>query len=151
MSRRYTDITGQRFGMLVALAPALHRRRSHQGAIMWHCRCDCGRSSIVSGHDLRKGHKQSCGCARGGARFAAERRAMNAALAPVIADEARRRQLGEQFGRGEISFAVLRQRIRAIRARPPRINVDRNAAPSDTHELAADAQPVDRAGAAQDC
>lgn len=55
----YTDITGQRFGRLVAL------RRDPPGlGAKWHCRCDCGKLTAVSGHKLMSGRTKSCGCYR---------------------------------------------------------------------------------------
>lgn len=53
------DLTGQRFGRLVALSPTRDRYR-----IMWSCRCDCGAESTVTVGDLRHGATTSCGCWR---------------------------------------------------------------------------------------
>ena len=51
------DITGQRFGSLVALKrTGLYVRTS-----VWLCRCDCGNETEVLLHNLRKGMTQSCG------------------------------------------------------------------------------------------
>lgn len=54
----FLDISGQRFGKLVA--------KERVGTIgsrsMWRCQCDCGNTSIVSVSNLRNGHTQSCGC-----------------------------------------------------------------------------------------
>jgi hypothetical protein len=57
MSHR-VDITGQRFGRLVALRR--DGRIGHDGA--WLCRCDCGAERRVQSGRLRKGHTKSCGC-----------------------------------------------------------------------------------------
>ncbi len=52
------DITGKRFGRLVAV-----RRVSNKGtAIMWQCRCDCGNMCIVHSNKMMRGHTRSCGC-----------------------------------------------------------------------------------------
>jgi hypothetical protein len=56
---RYKDITGQRFGRLVAIQP-LKRSTDHEK--VWLCRCDCGQSHITRGTRLRSGFTQSCGC-----------------------------------------------------------------------------------------
>lgn len=49
------DITGQRFGRLVAL--------KFERKIGWHCQCDCGNKHIVkSSWQMRKGNTVSCGC-----------------------------------------------------------------------------------------
>lgn len=55
------DITGQRFGRLVALGPITH---SPYGTV-WSCQCDCGKTTTTLGTNLRNGNKQSCGCSRG--------------------------------------------------------------------------------------
>ena len=52
------DLTNQRFGILTVLS-----RAENQGkTVMWNCRCDCGKQTIVSGNNLRRGHTKSCGC-----------------------------------------------------------------------------------------
>lgn len=54
------DITGQRFGNLVAVGRA-DVRAVH---VHWRCVCDCGTERVVSGASLRKGATRSCGCNR---------------------------------------------------------------------------------------
>lgn len=54
----FIDITGQRFGRLVALS----RSPNHKGKAMWLCRCDCDQLITVSGTTLRSTGCQSCGC-----------------------------------------------------------------------------------------
>ncbi len=55
------DISGQRFGMLVAM----HRERNISSKdVVWHCQCDCGKSKLVVGRHLRSRNTQSCGCLR---------------------------------------------------------------------------------------
>ena len=55
------DLTGQRFGRLVALSP-INKREA--GSIVWKCLCDCGNISFVKAKCLRDGHNKSCGCIR---------------------------------------------------------------------------------------
>lgn len=55
-----TDMTGRRFGRLVALDQDGIKNKS----IAWRCTCDCGVVVTVSGSDLRHGNTQSCGCLR---------------------------------------------------------------------------------------
>ena len=55
----YLNITGQRFGRLVALRDV--GRRSG-GRVMWSCRCDCGNEAVVASGELRYGDTKSCGC-----------------------------------------------------------------------------------------
>ena len=59
LSKRCKDLTGQRFGRLVALRPA---GRDKYHAVLWECQCDCGKKCIVRGSSLSDGHSRSCGC-----------------------------------------------------------------------------------------
>lgn len=52
------DLTGQRFGRLVALG-AVGRRPN---GIVWKCKCDCGKTTSVPACNLRCGGTRSCGC-----------------------------------------------------------------------------------------
>ena len=57
----FKDITGQRFGRLIAV------RFSHIGEnryAQWICACDCGVETLISGDKLRRGTTNSCGCVR---------------------------------------------------------------------------------------
>lgn len=51
------DLTGKRFGKLVAL--------EYAGNGKWKCKCDCGNATIVFAENLKRRHTTSCGCARG--------------------------------------------------------------------------------------
>ena len=53
------DITGMRFGKLVAIAPV---DPSQKGDVIWHCRCDCGGEIDAPLPQLRSGYRKSCGC-----------------------------------------------------------------------------------------
>lgn len=55
------DITGQRFGKLVAIKPA---RRDSESNQRWHYRCDCGRTAILKRSMVTIGEHISCGCVR---------------------------------------------------------------------------------------
>jgi hypothetical protein len=56
-----SDITGQRFGRLVADQQV---GLSSSGTPLWLCRCDCGTSKIVTVSNLRSGSTVSCSCHR---------------------------------------------------------------------------------------
>ena len=56
------DISGLRFGRLLALAPT--SRRDKKGSVYWICRCDCGNELEVSEDGLVQGNNRSCGCLR---------------------------------------------------------------------------------------
>lgn len=55
---RIVDITGERFGRLVALK----RVGSDGHSALWLCRCDCGNTKVVTLPHLRSGQTRSCGC-----------------------------------------------------------------------------------------
>ena len=55
----FKDITGQRFGKLVALESYKSDKNNRWH---WKCLCDCGNTTIVSGTNLRTGVTKSCGC-----------------------------------------------------------------------------------------
>lgn len=54
------DLTGQRFGRLVCLAPT--QQRGPDGHTVWQCRCDCGSLCTAVSKQLLSGYKKSCGC-----------------------------------------------------------------------------------------
>jgi hypothetical protein len=56
------DISGQRFGKLVAIRAL--KQRGNQGQTIWDCLCDCGRHTNVAIATLRNGATKSCGCSR---------------------------------------------------------------------------------------
>ena len=53
------DLSGQRFGRLIALSEA---ERSPLGRTQWLCRCDCGNVKVVASRHLKNGATKSCGC-----------------------------------------------------------------------------------------
>lgn len=59
---RAIDMTGRRFGRLVALGPCERIKRDFGTQIKWRCSCDCGNEVTVAGGDLRGGKTNSCGC-----------------------------------------------------------------------------------------
>ena len=58
MGRR-KDLTGQKFGHLIAMEPT--ERRSG-GSVVWRCRCDCGNEVEVAANSLVGERTRSCGC-----------------------------------------------------------------------------------------
>ncbi|MCL1791004.1 MAG: AP2 domain-containing protein [Peptococcaceae bacterium] len=54
---RYEDLSGQRFGRLVAISFESKKKNSY-----WTCKCDCGNETSVSANSLRLGEIKSCGC-----------------------------------------------------------------------------------------
>lgn len=61
---RYRDLTGKRYGHLVAMWPA-GRQGGQWPSVMWLCACDCGNYKIVMSGNLQKNSTKSCGCMTG--------------------------------------------------------------------------------------
>lgn len=57
---RRKDLTGKRFGKLIALYPT--ERRTNNQSVIWHCKCDCGNDCEYSVDRLERGEAVSCGC-----------------------------------------------------------------------------------------
>lgn len=55
---KFIDLTGKRFGRLVAISLANKINYRY----MWNCECDCGNKVIVGRTELRTGDTKSCGC-----------------------------------------------------------------------------------------
>ena len=53
------DLTGQRFGKLIAKYPI--KERWHE-EIVWFCQCDCGNTCKIISSSLRNNVTKSCGC-----------------------------------------------------------------------------------------
>lgn len=59
MTRGPIDLTGKRFGRLVAIRV---EGKDGWGTAAWLCKCDCGKETIVLGSSLRSGATKSCRC-----------------------------------------------------------------------------------------
>lgn len=57
-----SDITGQRFGLLLVVGQGEKRHRHRLLKVL----CDCGSQRQVLAHDIRSGKQVSCGCHRRG-------------------------------------------------------------------------------------
>lgn len=57
-SPRFMDLSGQRFGRLVAIRPL----EVGSNGMRWLFDCDCGRHHEAAGYHVRKGRINSCGC-----------------------------------------------------------------------------------------
>ena len=57
--KKREDLTGMRFGRLVALSTTTIDGRNH-----WVCQCDCGNTKTVAAPSLKRGLSNSCGCLR---------------------------------------------------------------------------------------
>ncbi len=55
------DLVGERFGRLEVIK-ATSERDSHNGSVIWLCRCGCGKFKKVSTGSLKNGSVASCGC-----------------------------------------------------------------------------------------
>lgn len=54
------DLIGKKFGRLKVVSQVEKRTVARQ--VKWSCICDCGKSTIVLGNKLKRGHTKSCGC-----------------------------------------------------------------------------------------
>lgn len=59
MANRLIDLTGQKYGRLLAVKRTVNDRFNQT---RWICACDCGKEVIVSSGNLKKGNTRSCGC-----------------------------------------------------------------------------------------
>lgn len=59
--RNAIDISGQRFGKLVAVERS---GSAKDNAALWKCKCDCGNTIVTRARSLIVGHTKSCGCSR---------------------------------------------------------------------------------------
>ena len=58
--RGFRDLTGRRFGRLVAIEPT--GEHASDGCYYWLCKCSCGNTKVVSSNKLLQGRTVSCGC-----------------------------------------------------------------------------------------
>jgi hypothetical protein len=56
---KFVDRVGQRFGKLVVIEQA---GRNNLKKVLWRCKCDCGKKTIVVSGALVTGNTSSCGC-----------------------------------------------------------------------------------------
>lgn len=56
------DITGMRFGRLVALELVRTEQKGKYSYRYWRCQCDCGKERITAQRYLLDGGSKSCGC-----------------------------------------------------------------------------------------
>lgn len=62
---KFVDLTGERFGRLTVIRRG-ENYVSPKGyvGVNWICECDCGRTTLVRGCNLKSGASISCGCER---------------------------------------------------------------------------------------
>ncbi len=56
------DISGRRFGRLIAVRPDGRKRYGKAWHVTWLCRCDCGSTKTLTCSRLTTGNTKSCGC-----------------------------------------------------------------------------------------
>lgn len=78
MGRPPVDLTGQRFGRLIAT----ENIGAKNGHALWLCKCDCGNEHIATANNLKGGHVSSCGC-----------------LVDEIDNKRKNNMIGKRFGR----------------------------------------------------
>ena len=62
MTKPFVDITGKRYGKLVALSYAGVKDSGRGREKQWLCQCDCGNTCTTRYRGLINGHAKSCGC-----------------------------------------------------------------------------------------
>lgn len=63
MASRRKDITGERYGRLVAIRPVGEKQYPCGAKLtLWECECDCGNTVSVTLSSLTTGNTKSCGC-----------------------------------------------------------------------------------------
>lgn len=61
--RSLDDLSGKVFGKLTVLSRAKDRvSKSGTRAVMWRCKCECGKTTAVSAGALKDGRQITCGC-----------------------------------------------------------------------------------------
>lgn len=58
----FMDLTGQRFGRLVALSHKIRLGKTGLPKTQWLCKCDCGNTNEINQYALTRGLTISCGC-----------------------------------------------------------------------------------------
>lgn len=59
---RLIDRTGERYGRLVVAERAANAANVKDTNARWLCVCDCGKTAVAYGQDLKRGKVVSCGC-----------------------------------------------------------------------------------------
>ena len=88
---RTADITGQRFGRLVAIKPIGNKGK--KVGVYWLCQCDCGNNKEVRASRLLQGYTKSCGC------LAKETSKKNGRNALLTRNKVHAVQVGQRFGK----------------------------------------------------
>ena len=63
------EMEGLRFGKLLVVSYAGSLFYGRAARASWHCECDCGGFTTVSGGHLREGSVVSCGCKRDASQY----------------------------------------------------------------------------------
>lgn len=56
-----TNEIGNRYGRLLVTERSNHKEASYR-RVFWICKCDCGKSKLCTGTELRQHKTNSCGC-----------------------------------------------------------------------------------------
>jgi hypothetical protein len=66
---RMIDMAGLRYGKLLVVCYAGSKFSGRAARANWHCECDCGGFTTVTGAHLREGSVVSCGCKRDASQY----------------------------------------------------------------------------------
>lgn len=62
MAMKLIDRTGEKYGRLVVVERAARSANPKDANARWLCKCECGKSTVAYGNDLKRGKVVSCGC-----------------------------------------------------------------------------------------
>jgi hypothetical protein len=60
--RRQETLDGRKFGRLVVVRHVGYKTVKNGTCRVFKCRCECGKTMLATGHCLKSGNTQSCGC-----------------------------------------------------------------------------------------
>lgn len=118
MRGRPRDLTGRRFGRLVARRLAeLRPRPSGCREAVWLCDCDCGGTALALQSNLWRGHTRSCGCLQRETMAATGRASRRADDGRDAAIRARRAE-GRTLAAIGAEFGLTKQGVARVLAKP---------------------------------
>jgi hypothetical protein len=117
---RPLDLTGQRFGRLVAIERLVGH--SVDGCAVWRFQCDCGQEIATAGRAVRRGRTTSCGCQKlEGVRHISEHRRADAeqvllsiAESPTLTSGGHAQKMGWLLRSGDPYHARVKRAARAL-------------------------------------
>lgn len=97
---RIKNLVGMKFNKLTV--EELSNGRDGNGAVLWKCKCECGKITYLNGSELKNPRKKSCGCDKSGVIAHCKSRAgvNHHWYNKSLNDDERTRQQDIEFSRG---------------------------------------------------